>query len=60
MHMLKSLSLSTQGKKKKTVESLLVGDVIMLYIQLDDQKKEICDNLWPVWMEGGRRGSGGE
>ena len=50
MHMLKSLSLwrdclSTQGKKKKIVESLLVGDVIMLYIQLDDQKKEICDNL---------------
>ena len=45
MHMLKSLSLSTQGKKEKTVESLLVGDVIMLYIQLDDQKKERCDNL---------------
>ena len=52
MHMLKSLSLSTQGKKKKTVESLLVGDVIMLYIQLDDQKKEICDNLGKgKWMK---------
>ena len=44
MHMLKSLSLSTQ-EKKKPLESILVGDVIMLYIQLDDQKKEICDNL---------------
>ena len=29
MHMLKFLSLSTQEKKKKTVESVLVGDVIM-------------------------------